>query len=758
MAHGGKSHVSPACHRVPPTRPSALQIRPHHKRASTRSRPESRRSYVPAAGDGRSVSGTNSSWQGRLQDPMATLSVAVASKLRHHSATSMAPSALKQAYLVGAAVGADSLYARALVSRVAAASYAPLLLERTAFPCACPVARVDTTPARCAPDANGPRAVGVVRFRVQCVAPRAMLAALGALARAPLALALSLAPLALLALVALAPFRRRLYVILVTLPRDLKLIYRFAEIYIISHLLNGKNVSVVTKFREQVAKHPNKACYIFEDTVWSFADVEKYSNKVARVFRKQGLGEGDAVSLVMENRPEFVCLWLGLAKLRVVTALVNTNLRQGPLAHSLRVAKSRAIIASAALAPAVREVERQLPLFVLGAGGDAVGEGGAVALEPLLAEEEPLPPEGVPSTGFRDPLLYIYTSGTTGLPKAAVMLNSRYLLMCAAANVMSRFRPDDVLYCPLPLYHSAGGVLGVGAALYGGLTVVMRAKFSASAYFPDCVRHGCTVGQYIGEICRYLLAVPPRPDDTAHRVRLLLGNGMRPQIWAAFVQRFKVPQIRELYGATEGNTNIGEPGMVIGIIDQKNVIREFHGYVDKKESEKKIICDVFKKGDKAFLSGDILVMDEYGYLFFKDRRGDTFRWKGENVSTAEVEAVISNVIDLKDATVYGVEVPGAEGRAGMVAVQDPEGSLDLQRLAAGVERSLPGYARPLFVRVTPRLQLTGTFKLKKTELQSEGFDPARVGPGDSLYVLQGGAYRPLTPDLHRQILDGSLRL
>ncbi|KAK7791656.1 hypothetical protein R5R35_005068 [Gryllus longicercus] len=634
-----------------------------------------------------------------------------------------------------------------------------------------------------------------------------MLAALGALARAPLALALSLAPLALLALVALAPFRRRLYVILVTLPRDLKLVYRFAKIYIISYLLNGKNVSVVTKFREQVAKHPNKACYIFEDTVWTFADVEKYSNKVARVFRKQGLGEGDAVSLVMENRPEFVCLWLGLAKLRVVTALVNTNLRQGPLAHSLRVAKSRAIIASAALAPAAREVETQLPLFVLGAGGDAVGEGGAVALEPLLAEEEPLPPEGVPPPGFRDPLLYIYTSGTTGLPKAAVMLNSRYLLMCAAASVMSRFRPDDVLYCPLPLYHSAGGVLGVGAALYGGLTVVMRAKFSASAYFPDCVRHGCTVGQYIGEICRYLLAVPPRPEDTAHRVRLLLGNGMRPQIWATFVQRFKVPQIRELYGATEGNTNIvnvdetvgavgflprclpaavlpmalvrvddasglplrgadgfcqrcdaGEPGMAIGIIDQKNVIREFHGYVDKKESEKKIICDVFKKGDKAFLSGDILVMDEYGYLFFKDRRGDTFRWKGENVSTAEVEAVISNVIDLKDATVYGVEVPGAEGRAGMVAVQDPEGSLDLQRLAAGVERSLPGYARPLFVRVTPRLQLTGTFKLKKTELQNEGFDPARVAPGDSLYVLQGGAYRPLTPDMHRQILDGSLRL
>lgn len=307
-------------------------------------------------------------------------------------------------------------------------------------------------------------------------------------------------------------------------------------------------------------------------------------------------------------------------------------------------------------------------------------------------------------------------------------------------------------------------------------------------------------------MCRYLLAVPPSSSDRGHKVRVVIGNGLRSQIWEQFVQRFGIQRVIEFYGATEGNSNlinldskvgaIGflsrfwsfvyplllvkcdeitgeiirdkrnrcipcapmEPGLLLGKIDKKRPLLSFAGYADKKASEKKIVMNVKKEGDCYFNTGDMLIMDHFGYFYFKDRTGDTFRWKGENVSTAEVEDVISNLVGLKDTVVFGVAIPNVEGKAGMAAIADPEKKIDLSSLAKGLKDKLPSYARPLFIRIIPKSHLTSTFKLKKRELMEQGFD--RSLHQDEMFFLdqKSGDYVPLTQKLYEDIISGSVKL
>ncbi|XP_020711168.2 long-chain fatty acid transport protein 4 isoform X2 [Athalia rosae] len=541
--------------------------------------------------------------------------------------------------------------------------------------------------------------------------------------------------------------------------------------------------------------------------------LEEFSNQVARYFRsREDLSRGDSVALVMESRPEYIGFWLGLSKVGLVAALVNTNLRRDVLVHSIRAAGCKALIFGSELEDAVVDIKDEIatlnlyrwpddppPKSQCNGSIDLLLEFAKVSGNSLISDG-PLV-RGSP----RDKLIYIYTSGTTGMPKAAVVTNLRYMLMSCGVHAMLGLRTTDRIYDSLPLYHTAGGVVGAGQSLLRGITVVLRRRFSASKFWPDCAHYGCTVAQYIGEICRYLLAVPQSPTDTSHSVRLMFGNGLRPQIWGPFVERFRVKQIGEFYGATEGNSNLvnidsrvgavgfvprfagalypvallrvdeetgepirgpngfcipcgpGEAGVFVGKINPKKAVNDFSGYADKKASEKKIIRDVFRKGDRVFNSGDILVMDDFGYFYFKDRTGDTFRWRGENVATSEVEAVISNVVGLRDAAVYGVEVPGTEGKAGMAAIYDPEHSLNLSELAEAVKHALPAYARPLFVRVLTELSMTGTFKIKKKDLQLEAFDVTKIK--DPVYFLdRTGSYVRLTDKLYSDIVEQRVRV
>ncbi|XP_075213343.1 long-chain fatty acid transport protein 4-like [Lycorma delicatula] len=602
---------------------------------------------------------------------------------------------------------------------------------------------------------------------------------------------------------------RRVYIILKTLPRDLRFLYRMSQMKIQSNYFKNNDLSVAGVFAETLIKNPNRVCFYFENDVWRATEVEAYSNRVAQVFLKAGYKKGDVVSLLMNNRPEYACIWLGLSKIGVITALINTNLQKKTLLHCLNTAQTKGLIFTDQFISVVKEIEddllASLELYQLFGTQSNTFKRRLYDLTKLIEEASSDPFNITDKPGYRDHLLYIFTSGTTGLPKAAVMPNSRYLLAALAATCLLKLTEKDIIYNPLPMYHTAGGALGIGAAFIHDTSVVLRPKFSASSYFTDCIKYKCTIGQYIGEMCRYILATPAKPSDNQHTLRLMVGNGLNAAIWHRFVQRFKIPQITEVYGATEGNVNIcnldntvgaigclprclpqsvfpiaiirinhetGDPvrnnrglcercdldeaGMLIGIIRQNDPTRQFHGYVDSESSRKKIIMNVFKPGDKAFVSGDIVVMNELGYVFFKDRTGDTFRWKGENVSTNEVEAVISSVLGLKDCTVYGVQIGDMEGKAGMVAIADPENQIDFNTLANGLDQELPSYARPLFIRILESVELTGTFKLKKVDLQAEGFNPERIK--DALYFRKNKTFVPLTTELYSSILEGKERL
>ncbi|PNF24770.1 Long-chain fatty acid transport protein 4 [Cryptotermes secundus] len=600
-----------------------------------------------------------------------------------------------------------------------------------------------------------------------------------------------------------------LYILYKTIPRDSMALCRFMQLNMLLWWWERHNMTIPKVFCDVAQKHPKKVAFHCNKQQWTFAKVEEFSNRVAHYCKSVGLNRGDTVALFMESKPEYVCIWLGLSKIGVITALINSNLRQLPLVHTIKIANSRAIIFGSELASELQMALgdlSDLPLYQYNASGiDKVLLPGAVDLLTALASSpSDLPHKDLTEGSHYDKVLYIFTSGTTGLPKAAVISHSRYMFMSMGVHYMLRIQADDTLYTPLPLYHTAGGTLGVGQVLLCGASLAIRSKFSASNFWADCIAYNCTVAQYIGEMCRYLLSLPVRPEERQHKVRLMFGNGLRPQIWEKFVTRFGIKQIGEIYGATEGNSNLvnidstvgavgfmpryarivyrvglirvdettgepirgkdglcilcepGEPGVFVGKIDAKKSFSSFTGYADQKESEKKVIYDVFKHGDQGFNSGDILVMDELGYFYFRDRTGDTFRWRGENVSTAEVEAVISNIAGLKDAVVYGVEVPHVEGRAGMAAIVDTDGTFNLVTFVKGIQENLPTYARPLFIRILSRLQITGTFKIKKVDLRTEGFDPHKIK--DKLYFLSGGQYIPLTEKLYEDITSGRVRL
>uniref|UniRef100_A0A3B3ZPX7 long-chain-fatty-acid--CoA ligase n=1 Tax=Periophthalmus magnuspinnatus TaxID=409849 RepID=A0A3B3ZPX7_9GOBI len=512
------------------------------------------------------------------------------------------------------------------------------------------------------------------------------------------------------------------------------------------YMRNGSNVLSI--FAETVKRHPNKPALIYEATgeAWTFTQLDELSNAVAHWAQDQGWVSGDVVALFMESRPLQVALWLGLAKVGVEAALINFNLRQDSLLHCLGVSGSRAIVFGAELA---------------------------------------------------DRLFYIYTSGTTGLPKAAIVVHSYYRI-AAFGYFAFRMRPDDIIYDCLPLYHSAG----VGQCLINGLTVVVKRKFSASRFWDDCIKYNCTIVQYIGEICRYLLSQPVQPSEKRHKVRLAVGNGLRPSVWEAFTERFGVKQIGEFYGATECNCSIAnmdgkvgacgfnsrilpfvypirlvkidedtmelvrdsrglcvpcqpEPGLLVGRINQKDPLRRFDGYANPEATKKKIAHNVFKKNDTAYLS-DVLVMDDFGYMYFRDRGGDTFRWKGENVSTTEVEGILSSLLSQTDVAVYGVTVP-VEGKAGMAAIADTTGSFDPNSFMQKVQKALPSYSRPVFLRLSPQVDTT-TFKIQKTRLQREGYDPRHTT--DQIYFLNSRAarYEVVDEQLYNAITEGNVSL
>ncbi|XP_065323615.1 long-chain fatty acid transport protein 4-like isoform X2 [Gordionus sp. m RMFG-2023] len=566
-----------------------------------------------------------------------------------------------------------------------------------------------------------------------------------------------------------------------TIPRDLRglsclLRYR----YRLWRFKKANGTIAGLFFSRSLRKWANEMAFLFEDQEWTYKRAADYANAVALYFYENGFGPSKNMTSQMEQ-PE-----------TETEGDENEN-------------------------AAVKEIQSSIdPSIKLLKVGYGVPPNKTSSTSENIDRKfdfgRELPQEAIYKAKNRHEILfYIYTSGTTGMPKAAMVSHVKYFYLTYLVSRTLKIRKEDVIYTPLPLYHTAGGIIGVGQSLLLGSTVVIKKKFSATSFWDDCIKYNCTVAQYIGETCRYLLARPPSDCDKDHKVRLIYGNGLRRQIWHEFVERFDIREVGEFYGATESNANMvnidntfgavgfnsvlfpcflpitlikvdsetgeplrsphsglcvkckpGQPGELVGKIIKSDPVTTFQGYSDRAATQKKIVKNVFRTGDAAFLTGDILIQDELGYFYFMDRTGDTFRWKGENVSTMEVEHATAKVLGDKEVVVYGVPVLGMEGKAGMATVIDPTRSItppELKRLFTELSNRLPPYAKPVFIRLSREIDMTSTFKPKKTQLCKEGFDPTLTGD-DPLFYLDAAnqTYSPVTQAVFWQIADQKIRL
>ncbi|XP_054421417.1 long-chain fatty acid transport protein 2 [Pteronotus mesoamericanus] len=567
--------------------------------------------------------------------------------------------------------------------------------------------------------------------------------------------------------------------------------------------------TILQAFQDKVRQTPHKPLLLFRDEMFTYEQMDRRSNQVARALHDHlGLRQGDCVAIFMGNEPAYVCLWLGLLKLGCAMACLNYNIRSKSLLHCFQCSGAKVLLASPELQASVEEVlpnlkKDNVSIYYVSRTSSTDG------IDSLLdkvdeVSTEPIPESWRSEVTLSTAAIYIYTSGTTGLPKAAVV-NHQRIWYAISLCVISRINKDDVIYTTLPLYHSAALLIGVHGCFLTGATLVLRSKFSASQFWDDCRKYNVTVIQYIGELLRYLCNSPQKPNDRDHKVRMAIGNGLRGDVWKEFIKRFGDIHIYEFYAATEGNVSFMNYTRKIGAVGRVNYLQRkilsydlikydvekdepardengycikvpkgeagllvckitqftpFVGYAGgKTQTEKKKLRDVFKKGDVYFNSGDLLMIDNDDFIYFHDRVGDTFRWKGENVATTEVADVLGLIDFIQEVNVYGVSVPGHEGRIGMASIKMKKGyEFDGQKIFKHITNYLPSYARPRFLRIQDTIEVTGTFKHLKAKLVEEGFNPAVVK--DALYFLDDKAqmYVPITEDIYNAIKAETLKL
>lgn len=554
-----------------------------------------------------------------------------------------------------------------------------------------------------------------------------------------------------------------------------------------------------------VEQHRNRPAMTFEGRTVSYGELDAMANRYAHWAKGMNLRRGQTVALFMPNRLEFFPVWYGLSKVGVVTALINNQLSGISLAHCLNIAGASHIIVDPETSPAFEQakglLDRPMQQWILGpAQGDQRDLGQALKSCSQLPPDRSVREDMTAS----DTALLIFTSGTTGLPKAARITHMRAQLYMRGFAGSTGAKATDRIYVTLPLYHATGGLCALGAAFLNGGSVVLRRRFSASHFWSDIVEQGCTMFVYIGELCRYLVNYEPVDDETRHKIRMAFGNGLRPDIWPTLKQRFRIPEILEFYGSTEGNVSMfnfdgregavgrapkwlrkrfnirliqydvereevvrrtdglciecgpGQVGQCVGKISHGDVRSEFSGYLDKAASEKKVLANVLERGDAWFATGDLMRMDADGYFYFVDRIGDTYRWKGENVSTNEVAERLQAFPGVEQANVYGVEMEGFEGRAGMAALV-VEGAFDAKAFGEHVSRELPVFSQPVFVRLLPALDTTGTFKIRKLDLVADGYDPMRI-KGPLFFHDPKKGYVKLTKSVFDRLAAGALKV
>lgn len=566
----------------------------------------------------------------------------------------------------------------------------------------------------------------------------------------------------------------------------------------------GDAYTLADRIEAQVDRYAQRPFLIYQDQRFTYAEVERIANRYANAMLARGLRAGDVCALAMENRPDFFFCWFALSKLGVTTAFINYHLTGKPLVHALESTGAKAVIIGEECLKVFLDTSETAayPCWLVPDAEKPADSAFPGYLDSGFASAVAAASDARPDRALRvgikaeDDMLYIFTSGTTGLPKAARYSHMRWMTSGDVMKVTLEVKPEDVFYCCLPLYHGAAATSITSTALASGAAIVFRRKFSASEFWSDIRRNQVTVFQYIGEICRYLLNKPAQANDRDHSLRCMLGAGLSRDVWQRWVERFGEIDIFEGWGATEANaatlnvdnrvgscgrvpfwdkTNLrllkfdtetqthvrddqgryiqcqpGEVGEAVGYIVNHPEIGagRFEGYTSAEATEKKILRNVFADGDAWWSSGDLLRYDEDGYCYFVDRIGDTFRWKSENVSTLEVADALGDFPGLELINIYGVQVPEHEGRAGMAAIlMQPGQTFDPDAFHAFATERVPHYAVPVFVRVSAMADMTSTFKLRKVDLQRQGYSPAQVS--DPLYVRDAmtGTYQPLSDEV-----------
>ena len=569
------------------------------------------------------------------------------------------------------------------------------------------------------------------------------------------------------------------------------------------------NSSLAHTFKKTVEKFGNRDFIYFENQTLTYSEVDQAANIFAKKLIDDGVVHGDKVVLFMENRPEYITSILALNKIGAIGVLINTSLTGKPLIHCINSSDSKKCIVGAELALSLEEVLSEInikdktDIYWISDGDTFKCPDWSLDIKDFINDSENIDIEISSKVTAKDTAFYIFTSGTTGVPKAALFPNSK--IIAASVNIVKggyRLNETDCMYNCLPLYHSTGLMLGLCACIEAGSATFIRRKFSASAFWKEANKYNTTAFVYVGELCRYLSFQEPIEEEKNNPISKMVGNGLRPDLWDCFRNRFGVERIIEIYGASEGNAlfmNLLNKDQTIGMTNAKVGIFEYdvaedtlvkdtdgryvevdehqpglllveigpnavyNGYTDKKASEAKVIQNVLVEGDRWFNTGDLVKTMDVGFSLgrihyqFVDRVGDTFRWKSENVSTNEVAEILNSYHEVNMANVYGVKVANSEGRAGMVAFNCNIEKFDWLSFSDFVSKKLPSYAQPVFVRIIDELETTGTFKLKKNDLREEAFHLDKVN-GDLVFVKKPGknSYERLDNDFYQSIKSGNV--
>lgn len=570
------------------------------------------------------------------------------------------------------------------------------------------------------------------------------------------------------------------------------------------------NLGLAWIFNRAVKMNPDGKAILYQNRSYTYNELDEWSNKIGNFFLSKNLKKGDVIAVFMKNRPEYLATILGGAKIGLGMALINSDQKGKVLLHSLKLLNPKLIIVGSELIDPFQEVRQEIDidkeyLYLMSEE--------EVEINAQLYEMKDMKAVIIQSTSgslhahwkniiFDTPLFFIYTSGTTGLPKASKFNNGRYTKAFGLFGyVTMRYSKKDIVYVPLPLYHATGLAVAWGSILQGGATIAVEEKFSASKFWSRINHFNATSFAYVGELCNYLIAQPITEEERINKVTSVIGNGMRLGNWSKFKKRFGIEKIGEFYASSEGNVGFsnflnldytcgfggvpfaivefdrekdepvkdesgmmikvpkGEVGLLIGEISAAS---PFDGYTQKDKTEKVIMRDCLVKGDSYFNTGDLVRNQGFKHVQFVDRTGDTFRWKGHNVSTTEIENLILDFNGIDEVVVYGIFVPKCNGKAGMANIILQENSkqqIDFVALIKHLEKNTAGYSIPVFLRVSKSVDTTGTFKHSKVKLREEAFYLDKVGQ-DKVYVRlsKSDTYTLLTPELLNQIEKGEVTL